>query len=494
MVDRRPRVRAVGADLPLSARAHRDAVGHAASCRGIPFGYTLRDFAGGASGTAADRQEGWLLFFILLPMLILGVFAHGDRRAPDRDRPARSARDARDRVRRRRRARGGVDARTISRAARSSRATARSCSRSSCCSSPAASRRCAIRASWAECSRVAVVLGFVGRRPQRDHPTHAGARRSRRSCASEAKPGDLVVYCPDQVGPVGAPARAARPRRGRVPELRRAGARRLGRLQEAAGGGRSRRVRPAPRLPGPARTRSGTSARRATSRTPASAKGSPTTSPRPAADPAHALRRRRSSRSPRCRCSRPRRRAECALPPVSSRAVVRAVLVPYVISRVIVVGDARDDPPHRHDAAISRSRSRRTPVCSRGTRRGTATSPGRVTAASRRRVLRFFPLFPLLGRAVSWLPGVSAGLRGRARRERVGARVGLRAVPTRHARARRSRPRTPRGVARLSRTARVRARHGLRGSDVHDLRRDRAARSARRSVGGSPRSSASSPG
>jgi mannosyltransferase len=43
---------------------------------GIPLGYTLRDFAGGASGTAADRQEGWLLFFILLPMLILGVFAH----------------------------------------------------------------------------------------------------------------------------------------------------------------------------------------------------------------------------------------------------------------------------------------------------------------------------------------------------------------------------------------------------------------------------------
>ncbi len=41
---------------------------------GIPFGYTLRDFAGAASGTSADRQEGWLLFFIVVPMLILGVF------------------------------------------------------------------------------------------------------------------------------------------------------------------------------------------------------------------------------------------------------------------------------------------------------------------------------------------------------------------------------------------------------------------------------------
>ena len=42
---------------------------------GIPLGYTLRDFVGGTSGQAADTQEGWLLFFILLPILILGVFA-----------------------------------------------------------------------------------------------------------------------------------------------------------------------------------------------------------------------------------------------------------------------------------------------------------------------------------------------------------------------------------------------------------------------------------
>ncbi|HTL87723.1 MAG TPA: glycosyltransferase family 39 protein [Acidimicrobiia bacterium] len=44
---------------------------------GIPLAYTLRDFAGGASGTQADRQEGWLLFFVLVPLLLLGLFARG---------------------------------------------------------------------------------------------------------------------------------------------------------------------------------------------------------------------------------------------------------------------------------------------------------------------------------------------------------------------------------------------------------------------------------
>ena len=75
-------------------------------CPGIPLGYTLRDFAGGASGTAADRQEGWLLFFILLPMLMLGVVrprAIDERRIEiDLHMPRESARD---RVRRRRRPR-----------------------------------------------------------------------------------------------------------------------------------------------------------------------------------------------------------------------------------------------------------------------------------------------------------------------------------------------------------------------------------------------------
>jgi hypothetical protein len=43
----------------------------------IPLAYTLRDFAGGNSGNAADRQEGWILFFIVFPLLLLGVFGRG---------------------------------------------------------------------------------------------------------------------------------------------------------------------------------------------------------------------------------------------------------------------------------------------------------------------------------------------------------------------------------------------------------------------------------
>src|SRR5258708_7448241 len=58
----------------LYQRAHTGTPWGTPVLPGIPLGYTLRDFAGGASGTAADRQEGWLLFFILLPMLLLGVF------------------------------------------------------------------------------------------------------------------------------------------------------------------------------------------------------------------------------------------------------------------------------------------------------------------------------------------------------------------------------------------------------------------------------------
>jgi len=58
----------------LYQRAHTGTPWGEPSLPPIPFGYTLRDFAGGTSGTSADRQEGWVLFFVLLPMLILGVF------------------------------------------------------------------------------------------------------------------------------------------------------------------------------------------------------------------------------------------------------------------------------------------------------------------------------------------------------------------------------------------------------------------------------------
>ena len=42
----------------------------------LPFGYTLRDFAGGA-GYGIEVQEGWLLFLTLFPLLLLGIFGRG---------------------------------------------------------------------------------------------------------------------------------------------------------------------------------------------------------------------------------------------------------------------------------------------------------------------------------------------------------------------------------------------------------------------------------
>jgi hypothetical protein len=59
----------------LFQRAHTGTPWGTPVLPGIPIGYTLRDFAGGASGTTADRQEGWLLFFLLYAFLLLGVFA-----------------------------------------------------------------------------------------------------------------------------------------------------------------------------------------------------------------------------------------------------------------------------------------------------------------------------------------------------------------------------------------------------------------------------------
>jgi mannosyltransferase len=42
----------------------------------LPFGYTIRDFAGGAN-YGIEVQEGWLLFLTLCPLLLLGVFGRG---------------------------------------------------------------------------------------------------------------------------------------------------------------------------------------------------------------------------------------------------------------------------------------------------------------------------------------------------------------------------------------------------------------------------------
>ena len=67
---------------------------------------------------------------------------------------------------------------------------------------------------------------------------------------------------------------------------------------------------------------------------------------------------------------------------------------------------------------LRRCRCRSTAVCSRGTRRGTATSRTAGYNGVAAEGLRFFPLFPLLGRAVSWLPGCVGRVRCRVRRER----------------------------------------------------------------------------
>lgn len=58
----------------LYQRAHTGTPWGEPTLPGIPFGYTFRDFAGGTSGTSADRQEGWVLFFVLIPMAIVGMF------------------------------------------------------------------------------------------------------------------------------------------------------------------------------------------------------------------------------------------------------------------------------------------------------------------------------------------------------------------------------------------------------------------------------------
>jgi hypothetical protein len=165
----------------------------------IPFAYTLRDFAGGASGTQADRQEGWLLFFVLLPMLLLGIFARGeDSRHIEID------------VRTQKRARGLafvggaglVVALTLSYLAGSAFQ-----SRYSSIVFPFFVLLVALGFVTLRDPRilglvlvVAVALGFAGGiRNVATQRTQAGAVAA--VLRAHAKPGDLVVYCPDQVGP-----------------------------------------------------------------------------------------------------------------------------------------------------------------------------------------------------------------------------------------------------------------------------------------------------
>jgi hypothetical protein len=55
----------------LFQRAHTGTPWGTAQFPGVPLGYTLRDFAGG------DQQEGWLLMVLMVGLLLLGLFGRG---------------------------------------------------------------------------------------------------------------------------------------------------------------------------------------------------------------------------------------------------------------------------------------------------------------------------------------------------------------------------------------------------------------------------------
>jgi hypothetical protein len=183
----------------LYQRAHTGTPWGTPVLPGIPLGYTLRDFAGGASGTAADRQEGWLLFFVLLPIMVLGVFGRGidDRRVEIDLRVPREVRliafvgGAGLAV--------GLTLNYLAGGAFQSRYSA--------FVFPFFVLLVARGFSTLRDPRilgvtlaVTVALGFAGGiRNVVTERTQAGEVAA--VLRHEAKPGDLVVYCPDQVGP-----------------------------------------------------------------------------------------------------------------------------------------------------------------------------------------------------------------------------------------------------------------------------------------------------
>jgi mannosyltransferase len=183
----------------LYQRAHTGTPWGTPVLPGIPIGYTLRDFAGGASGTAADRQEGWLLFLILLPMLLLGIFGRPvderrieiDLHVPRETRMIAFVGGA-----------GLVVALSLNYLAGGAFQ-----SRYSALVFPffillVARGFTTLRAPrvLAGVLAVAVVLGFAGGvRNVITQRTQAGEVAA--VLRHEAKPGDLVAYCPDQIGP-----------------------------------------------------------------------------------------------------------------------------------------------------------------------------------------------------------------------------------------------------------------------------------------------------
>ena len=168
----------------------------------------------------------------------------------------------------------------------------------------------------------------------------------------------------------------------------------------------------------------------------------------------------------------------------------RSVLVPYVISRVLVVGAlatirhivhdrARQPVPVQLHAGLLAWDASWYRDIARGGYDGVATEG-----------LRFFPLFPMLGRAVSWLPGASAGF-GVVLVANVSALVlgfALHALVMQRTR-RRDLARRAVWLVYLAPPAFVLVM-GYAEATFMTLRRAHAARPARAGVGGSPRSSA----
>jgi uncharacterized membrane protein len=177
----------------LYQRAHTGTPWGTPQLPGVPIGYTLRDFAGG------DFQEGWLLLLPLLAMLLLGLFgrARDDRRVELDLRTQPGARWE-----------GIVGAATLvvglvlAYAAGSAFET-----RYSAVVFPFVVLVVARGVTTLTDPRVRagllavmVVLGFVGAgRNVATDRTQAGQVAA--VLRAEAHPGDLVVYCPDQLGP-----------------------------------------------------------------------------------------------------------------------------------------------------------------------------------------------------------------------------------------------------------------------------------------------------
>jgi hypothetical protein len=165
---------------------------------GLPVAYTLRDFAGGASGVV-DLQEGWLLFLVLFPLLLLGVFGRAgddrhielDIRAQPEIRPIALIAGI-----------GLVVALTLNYLGGGAFQ-----SRYSAIVFPffvilVARGLTTLRDPrvLGVVASVVVVLGFAGGvRNVATQRTQAGQVAA--VLRHEAHPGDVVVYCPDQVGP-----------------------------------------------------------------------------------------------------------------------------------------------------------------------------------------------------------------------------------------------------------------------------------------------------